>query len=41
MITVDEIWIDKCIVQIDHAFIAKSFSGFYNNSYPLAIFPET
>ena len=28
MITVDEIWIDKCIIQIDHAFIAKTFRAF-------------
>ena len=39
MITVDEIWIDKCIIQIDHTFIAKNFAGFYKNSYPPCNFP--
>ena len=32
MITVDAIWVDKCIVQVGHTSIAENFSGSYKNS---------
>ena len=38
MNTVDEIWVDKCIVQVG-TFIAENFSGSYKNSNSPCNFP--